>query len=200
MIRIGLTGGIATGKSTIAARFAAHGIPFLGSDTVVHELYSPGGAAVAPVGKAFPSSLVDGGIDRGRLMVALEGSKPAFARLEAIVHPLVWALHRDFFLDADRLGHPLALIETPLLFETGKSGDYDVTITTLCSLEQQRSRALERPGMDDEKLAVILSRQLSHAERTALADFTINTGMDLAETMDETDRIIALLRERAAHA
>ena len=128
MILIGLTGSIGMGKSTTTAMFADRGAVVWNADDAVHRLYAPGGAAVAAVGAAFPGVVVDGAVDRTRLAEALGRDETAFRRLEAIVHPLVAAGRADDLEAARAAGVRLAVLDIPLLFETGGDAGVDAVV------------------------------------------------------------------------
>src|SRR5690606_27303692 len=145
MIVIGLTGSIGMGKSTVAERFRQLGIPVCDADAIVHELYE--GAAVAPIEAAFPGTTSGGKVDRVKLGRAVLGDPHGLKRLESIVHPMVQAAERDFLRKAAEQGAPMAVLEIPLLFETGGDARVDVTIVVSAPPEVQRERVLARPGM-----------------------------------------------------
>jgi dephospho-CoA kinase len=182
MIVIGLTGSIGMGKSETARMFAEQGVPVCESDAIVHRLYEKDGAAVAPVAAAFPDVRDDGGIDREKLSRHLAANAEDFARLEAIVHPLVRAEQENFLKDARKRNVRIAVLDIPLLFETGRDRDVDRIVVVSAPAEVQRRRVLARPGMDEPKFAAILARQLPDAEKRARADFIVDSahGFDLA--------------------
>lgn len=194
MLVIGLTGGIGTGKSAAAERFAEHGIPVFNADTCVHRLYE--GEAVAPIETAFPGVVKDGRIDRKLLSEKIAGSPERLLRLERIVHPLVVAAELDFLRAAEKDGAPLAVLEIPLLFETGADSRVDVTVVTSASQDVQRARVLSRPGMTIDKLEHLLARQLPDAERRARADYVVDSGTSLADMRIEIDKLIESLKSR----
>jgi len=169
---IGLTGSIGMGKSTTAAMFAARGIPVWDADAAVHRLYAPGGAAVGPVGAAFPNAIRDGGVSRETLGTILAADPGALARLESIVHPLA-AADRQAFLDGATA--PVVLIDVPLLFESGTDRLCDATITVTVPADVQRARVLSRPGMTEARLQAILARQMPDIEKRARATWVIET-------------------------
>lgn len=191
--RLGLTGGIGMGKSTTAAMFAARGVPVWDADAAVHRLYAPGGAAVVPVAAAFPQALAgDGGIDRAALKRVLADTPVRLAELEAIVHPLVAADRADF-IAANAAAH-VVLLDIPLLFETGAQAQMDGVAVVSAPAEVQRARVLARPGMDDTTLDLILSRQMTDADRRARARWVIPT-----DTLDRAQAAVdAILAEIAA--
>ena len=194
MLVIGLTGGIGMGKSTAAERFAEHGIPVFNADLCVHRLYE--GEAVAPIETAFPDVAKDGRIDRKLLSERIAGSPERLLRLERIVHPLVVAAELDFLRAAEKDGAPLAVLEIPLLFETGADSRVDVTVVTSAPQDVQRARVLSRPGMTADKLEHLLARQLPDAERRARADYVVDSGTSLADMRIEIDKLIESLKSR----
>ena len=200
MLVIGLTGSIGMGKSTVAKRFAANGIAVCDADAEVHKLYAAGGAAVAPIEAAFPGVTGSEGVERPKLAAALLRDPSGFKRLEAIVHPLVFKAERDFLRAEHARGAEMAVVEIPLLYEGGNEKRMDVVVVVSAPAEMQRARVLERPGMTPEKLEQILSRQVPDAVKRSKADFVVDTGVSIAETEAEVDRLIASLRGRAGTA
>jgi len=193
MIVIGLTGSIGMGKSDTARMFAEQGVPVCESDAIVHRLYEKGGAAVAPVAAAFPDVRDDGGIDREKLSRHLAANAEDFARLEAIVHPLVRAEQENFLKEARKRNVRLALLDIPLLFETGRDRDVDRIVVVSAPAEVQRRRVLARPGMDEAKFAAILARQLPDAEKRARADFIVDSAHGFDHARRQVRDIIAAL-------
>jgi dephospho-CoA kinase len=190
MILLGLTGSIGMGKSTTTAMFADLGAVVWNADDVVHRLYASGGAAVEPVGEAFPGVVMDNAVDRTRLAEALGGDETAFRRLEAIVHPLV-AQERAVDLDAARAaGAKLAVLDIPLLFETGGDAAVDAVVVVTADAAVQAERVLARPGMTRERFDAILARQMPDAEKRMRADFVIDTGRGL-EAARSAVRLVA---------
>ncbi|HXF52914.1 MAG TPA: dephospho-CoA kinase [Hyphomicrobiaceae bacterium] len=198
MLVIGLTGSAGMGKSTVAAHVRARGIPVFDADAEVHRLYE--GSAVPKIEKAFPGTTRDGRVDRQKLSAALLRSPDSLRRLEAIVHPLVEAAERSFLHRCFAQGAAMAVLEIPLLFETGGDARVDVTIVVSAPAAMQRDRMLARPGMTVEKLDALLSRQLPDAEKRTRADFVIDTGGTISETLAQTDRIIEMLKHRQGSA
>lgn len=200
MLVIGLTGSIGMGKSTVAKRFAANGIAVCDADAEVHKLYRADGAAVGPIETAFPGVTGPDGVDRPKLAAALLAEPSGFKRLEAIVHPLVFEAERDFLRVEAARGAEMAVLEIPLLLEGGGEKRVDVVVVVSAPADMQRQRVLERPGMTVAKLEQILSRQVPDAEKRSRADFVVDTGVSIAETEAEVDRIVAGLRGREATA
>ena len=191
MILLGLTGSIGMGKSTTTAMFADLGAVVWNADDAVHRLYARGGEAVGPVGEAFPGVIVDGAVDRTRLAEALGKADTAFHRLEAIVHPLV-AQGRAADLEAARsAGVKLAVLDIPLLFETGGDRAVDAVVVVTADPAIQAERVLARPGMTRERFDAILARQMPDAEKRARADFVIDTGRGLEAARAEVEAIVA---------
>ena len=193
--KLGLTGSIATGKSTVLKAFAKLGVPVFSSDDYVHELYR--GAAVAPVEAAFPGVTIDGVIDRRRLSGHVVGHPERIKQLEAIVHPLVRAGIRRFLADAEARGEPLAVVDIPLLFENGVDWGLDGVIVTTVHEAEQRRRALARPGMTVEKLDAILARQMPQAEKIKRATYIFDTSDTIEATRDDVHRLVERLRTKA---
>ncbi|RST32071.1 dephospho-CoA kinase [Sphingomonas ginkgonis] len=191
MIRLALTGLIGMGKSTVAAMFARHGVPVFDADAAVHALQGVGGSTVAPIEARFPGTTRDGAVDRARLAAAVLGKPDELAALEAIVHPAV-LLARESFVAAHR-DSPALLFDIPLLFETGGERAFDKVIVVSSPAELQRRRVLGRPGMSEAKLAAILERQTSDADKRARADFVVDTSGSLAATEAQVEQILACL-------
>jgi dephospho-CoA kinase len=193
VIVLGLTGSIGMGKSTTTAMFADHGALVWNADDAVHALYAPGGAAVGPVGEAFPGVVVDGAIDRARLAERLGRDAAAFQRLETIVHPLV-AAGRLADLEAARAaGVALAVLDIPLLFETGGERAVDAVVVVSAPEAVQRARVLARPGMTPERFEAILARQVPDSEKRRRADFVIDTGGSLEATCARVAEIVGMV-------
>jgi dephospho-CoA kinase len=191
MIVLGLTGSIGMGKSTTAAMFRELGVPVHDSDEAVHRLYA--GVAAPLVEAAFPGTVVDGVVDRSRLVERVLGDREAIRRLEGIVHPLVRA-DADAFLERCRSGGaPLAVLDIPLLFETNGRGRVDKVVVVTAPAEIQRERVLARPGMTPEKLEAILLKQVPDADKRAQADFVIDTGNGLDHARAAVAAIVAAL-------
>lgn len=191
MIRLGLTGSIGMGKSTVAKMFADRGVPVFDADAVVHQLQGPGGRLVAAIEAQFPDTTGKQGVDRTALGEAVLGDPAALERLESLVHPAV-AEERERFLDAHR-DAPLILLDIPLLFETGGAASVDKIAVVSAPADVQRARVLARPGMTAARLDAILERQLPDAEKRAHADFVIDTGGPLEATAAQVDAVIACL-------
>ena len=193
MLRVGLTGSIATGKSTVLGLFAAEGFPTFSADEAVHRLYS-GGPATGAIERLFPGVVHNGRVDRQALSRRLVAEPESMAALEAVVHPLVRTEIAAFLAAAESTGAVLAIVDIPLLFETGFDHGLDTVIVTAADEEVLRDRALKRPGMSVEKLATILARQLPQAEKKARADHVIDTSGDIEATRAAVRGLIEKLR------
>jgi dephospho-CoA kinase len=180
MFVLGLTGSLGMGKSTTARFFAEAGIPVHDADAVVHQLYE--GEAVAAIEAAFPGTTVGGTVDRSKLAARVLNDPAALKRLEAIVHPLVHQAEKELLAEAEIRGEKVALLDIPLLFETGADRRVDAVVVVSAPQEVQRARLLERPGMTIEKLESLLARQMPDAEKRRRADFVVDTsrGFDAA--------------------
>jgi dephospho-CoA kinase len=193
MLKLGLTGSIGMGKSTVAGMFVDAGIPVFDADAEVHKLQGPAGKVVAAIEARFPGTTGAGGVNRTALAEAVLGDDAAMKALEAIVHPAVGA-ERAAFL-ARHADAPLVVFDVPLLFETGGERAVDKVAVVSAAPAVQRARTLARPGMTPAKFDAILARQIPDAEKQARADYVIPTDVPLAETRAHVERVIACLRE-----
>ncbi len=194
MIKIGLTGSVAMGKSETARMFRDAGVPVFDADEAVHALYAVGGDAVDPVSAAFPQACMDGSIDRNVLGELVLNNQNQLKRLEAIVHPLVQRQRMMFLELAEAEGHNLVVLDIPLLFETNAENSVDKIVVVSAPADVQRKRALARPGMSSEKFKAILAKQMPDAQKRARADYIVDSsrGLDFAE--QQVRDIIATLR------
>jgi dephospho-CoA kinase len=174
MIVLGLTGSIGMGKTTTAKMFSDFGVPVHDSDEAVHRLYR--GKAVPLVEAAFPGTTAGGTVDRAKLAERVLGDPAALKRLETLVHPLVRADATAFLKRHHAAGAQLAVVDIPLLFETGGQERVDQVVVVTAGPEVQRERVLARPGMTEEKFEKILAKQVPDEEKRRLADFVIDTG------------------------
>lgn len=191
---LGLTGSIGMGKSTTAGLFVKRGVPLHDADAAVHRLHR--GRAVAPIAEAFPGTVVDGVVDRAKLGAAVLGKPEALKRLEAIIHPLVREEEEAFIARCRKEGAGLAVIDVPLLFETGGQRRCDAVLVVTAPAEVQRQRVLARPGMTEEKLAAILSRQMPDAEKRRHAHFLVDTSRGLMAAERQVGSILTALAAR----
>jgi dephospho-CoA kinase len=191
---IGLTGSIGMGKSTTAAMFREAGIPVYDADAEVHKAYDVGGAAVEPVGAAFPGVVRDGRVDREELRKRVLGDPAALKVLNGIVHPIVGRARARVFEEAEAAGADMVLLDVPLLFETGGDRNVEKVIVVSAPAEMQRARVLAREGMTPERLDAILAQQTPDAEKRARADYVVDTGRGLEAARAQVAEIIAALR------
>jgi dephospho-CoA kinase len=188
---LGLTGSIGMGKSTVAGFFAAAGVPVHDADAAVHRLYA--GDAVPAIEAAFPGTTVDGKVDRARLGTRVLDDPAALKRLEAIVHPLVRRDEERFLADARAAGAEVAVLNIPLLFETGGDKRCDAVVVVSAPAEMQRERVMSRPGMTPEKFASLLAKQIPDAEKRRRADFVVDTSRDFDSTRAQVRAILHAL-------
>jgi dephospho-CoA kinase len=177
MIILGLTGSIGMGKSTTAKLFAEAGVPVYDADAAVHRLYE--GEAAPAIEAAFPGTTVNGKVDRALLSARVVHDPAAMKQLEQIVHPMLGASRQKFFQDAERSGAPVAVVDVPLLYETGGEKRVDAVVVVTTSPENQRDRILARGTMTHEVLESLLARQLPDAEKRRRADFVVDTSHGL---------------------
>jgi dephospho-CoA kinase len=195
MFVLGLTGSIGMGKSTASQTFRSFGVPVFEADAAVHCLFAPGGAAAGPVGAAFPGCADPaGGIDRAALGKRVFGDAAALALLEAIVHPLVRAAERRFLERCAGARRPLAVLDVPLLYETGGERLVDAVAVVSAPVFLQAQRVLRRKGMSADRLAAIRRRQTPDVEKRRRADFVIPTGLDRRHSVRAIARIIDRVR------
>jgi dephospho-CoA kinase len=191
---VGLTGSIGMGKSTTAGFFRAAGVPVHNADEAVHRLYA--GAAVPLIEAAFPGTTRDGVVDRAALGRNVLGDGQKLKQLEALIHPLVSA-DRDAFLERARSkGALLAVLDVPLLFETGGAEHVDVIVVATAPAPVQRARVLERPGMSVEKFEAILAKQMPDAEKRRRAHVVIDTGRGMEAAQRDVDSVVRMFAGR----
>ena len=199
MIILGLTGSIGMGKSTTAKLFAEAGVPVYDADAAVHRLYE--GEAAAAIEEAFPGTIVEGKVDRARLSSRVVHDPAAMKRLEGIVHPMLGASRQRFLDDAERSGARVAVVDVPLLYETGGEKRVDAVVVVTTTPEVQRERILARENMSSEKLDAILARQLPDPEKRARADFIVDTSHGLdpvrARIRDILDQAVKMPQRRS---
>jgi dephospho-CoA kinase len=199
MLILGLTGSIGMGKSTTAKLFAEAGVPVYDADAAVHKIYE--GEAAPAIEAAFPGTTAGGKVDRVKLSAQVLHNPAAIKQLEQIVHPMLGASRQKFLDDAERSGAPVAVVDVPLLFETGGEKRVDAVVVVTTSPEAQRERILARDNMTGEKLDAILARQLPDAEKRKRADFVVDTSHGLdpvrAQIKDILAKVVKMPRRRA---
>ena len=190
MKTIGLTGSIGMGKSTTAAMFREAGIPIYDADAEVHKAYDVGGAAVEPVGAAFPGVVREGRIDREELRKRVLGNPEALKVLNGIVHPIVGRARAAVFEAAQAQGADMVILDVPLIFETGGEKNMHKVIVVSAPPEMQRARVLAREGMTPERLDAILAQQVPDAEKRARADFIVDSGQGFEAAREQVREIL----------
>jgi dephospho-CoA kinase len=199
MLILGLTGSIGMGKSTTAKLFAEAGVPVYDADATVHEVYA--GEAAPAIETAFPGTTIDGKVDRAKLSAKVLHDPAAIRQLEQIVHPMLRSYYQKFLEDAERSGAPVAVMDVPLLFETGGEKRVDAVAVVTTSPENQRERILARGTMTPEAFDSILARQLPDAEKRKRADFIVDTSHGLepvrAQIRDILAEVVKMPRRRA---
>ncbi len=198
MLILGLTGSIGMGKSTAARHLVDRGIAVFDADAHVHALYA--GAGVPLIEAAFPGTTAHGTVDRAKLASALGASPEAFARLEAIVHPLVRAAERTFLHAEHSRGAAWAVLEIPLLFETRADALVDAVMVVSTDPATQRVRVLARPGMTASRLDAILARQIPDAEKRSRATFVVDTSGTVTDTHAQIDQALTQFSDRVGVA
>jgi dephospho-CoA kinase len=194
---LGLTGSIGMGKSTTAALFREAGVPVHDADATVHALYAAG-PAVALVEAVFPGTTGPGGVDRAALGARVVDDPVAMRRLEAIIHPLVRQAEDAFLAEARAAGHPIVVLDIPLLFETGAQSRCDAVLVVSAPSSVQKERVLARPGMTEERFAAILARQMPDSEKRARADVVIDTGSGLEAARRQVEAVLRSFAGRTA--
>ena len=193
---IGLTGSIGMGKSTTAEMFREYGVPVWSADDAVHRLYAKGGAAVPVFLADFPEAVVDGAVDRTKLSAIIANDPGALAEIERIVHPLV-ASDRATFVKSSPAD--IVLVDIPLLFETGANAQVDAVVVVSTSSDKQRNRVLARPNMSEDKLNMILAKQMPDHEKKQRSDFVIDTS-DLEVARQGVQDVLNEIRRGLDHA
>ncbi len=200
MYLMGLTGSIGMGKTLTADLFEDLGVPRYDADAAVHVLYEKNGAAVAPIGQLVPEAIIDGAVDRTVLGQAVIHDGDRLKQLEAIVHPLAAAAQMGFLVKHYEAGAARAVLDIPLLFETGGDGLVDCTIVVSAAFELQRRRVLARAGMTEEKFVGILAKQLSDEEKRARADFIVDSSISAADALRQVRDILQITQGRKGKA
>lgn len=190
MIVLGLTGSVGMGKSTAAKMFEEEGVPVFDADAAVHRLYEDEGVPL--IEAAFPGTTREGRVDRDLLSARVVGDERALAKLESIIHPLVMTARKAFLATAENAGAKIAVLDIPLLFETGGHVRVDKVAVVSAPHHMQKARVMQRPGMTEEKFAAIHTRQIPDAEKRVRADFIIDTSQGFDVTREN---IRAILRE-----
>jgi dephospho-CoA kinase len=196
MMVVGLTGSIAVGKSEVARLIEEQGIPVFDADKVVHALYQTK-AMVDEIGRLFPEAIANGEVNRARLGEHLRQHPQDFAALEALVHPKVRLAMQAFLARERRKGAALAIVDVPLLFETGADKLVDCVVLVTADPAIQRARAFERPGMTEAKLAAILARQLSQSAKVSRAGHVVENSGSREELGAKVGQLVYALKSKA---
>ncbi|GMV60886.1 MAG: dephospho-CoA kinase [Parvibaculum sp.] len=196
MLLIGLTGSIGMGKSETAKMFRELGVPVYDADAAVHKLYEKGGKAVEPLRAAFPAAIVDDAVDRKALSRCVIGLPDEMKKLEAIVHPLVGEAQMEFLRENMAAGQAMAVLDIPLLYETGGETRVDVVVVVSAPYDLQKTRVLARPDMDEAKFAAIHARQVPDAEKRRRADFVVESDKGLDHARAQVAAIVEALKTR----
>ncbi len=198
MFILGLTGSLGMGKSATAKMFAEEGVPVHDADSAVHRLYEA--EATPLIETAFPGTTTGGRVDREKLAQRVLGDTAAIKKLETIVHPLVRKAEERFLAEAQRKGAGVAVLDIPLLFETGGDKRCDAVVVVSAPSDVQRSRAFERPDMTEQKFSTILAKQMPDADKRARGDFVVDTskGFDAAraQVRDILARVATMPKRR----
>jgi dephospho-CoA kinase len=194
VVRVALTGGIATGKSGVLRYLQSRGVPTIDADVLAREAVAPGSAGLAAVQARFGPSILarDGTLDRRALAALVFADPSARADLEAIVHPAVYKAIADWF-ERQPVSAPVAVADIPLLFETGRAGDFDRVVVAACPVAEQIRRAMARDGISEADARARVAAQWPIAEKVARADHVIWTTGSVVETQGEIDRVLSLL-------
>lgn len=195
MFILGLTGSIGMGKTATARMFAEEGVPVQDADAVVHALYE--GEATALIEAAFPGTTAGGVVDRVKLGAQVIGNADAIKRLEAIVHPLVAQKRDQFLAESEKNGADVAVLDIPLLYETGGDKRCDAVAVVSAPAEVQRERVLTRPGMTEERFLAILAKQMPDAEKRRRADFIVDTSKGFGAARQQVREILDKVRKMA---
>jgi dephospho-CoA kinase len=194
VLRIGLTGGIATGKSYCLKKFAALGVPVIDADILAREVVTPGSPALHLILARFGPSVIapDGSLDRPVLASIVFSDRTARADLESIIHPEVYRRVNEWFANQPA-GVRFAIADIPLLFETGHEHDFDAVIVVACEPFEQLRRLIERDGLPEEAARARLAAQWPIGEKVARADFVIRTDGTFAETESQVREVVDAL-------
>jgi len=196
MLLIGLTGSIGMGKSETAKMFRELGVPVYDADAAVHKLYEKGGKAVEPLRAAFPAAIVEDAVDRKALSRCVIGLPDEMKKLEAIVHPLVGEAQMEFLRENMVAGQAMAVLDIPLLYETGGETRVDVVVVVSAPYDIQKTRVLARPDMDEAKFAAIHAKQVPDTEKRRRADFVVESDKGLDHARAQVAAIVEALKTR----
>jgi dephospho-CoA kinase len=199
VISVGLTGNVASGKSLVASYWASAGVPVIGADELSRRVVRPGSPGLRAVRAEFGDRVVadDGSLDRAALRERVFTDDQARSRLEAILHPRIWELRSEWLAERRDEGAPLVVSEIPLLFETGRAGDFDVTVLVVAPDSLRLQRLIETRGLDEAEARRIMAAQMDQEEKRGLADIVIENAGSKEDLAAEAERVLAALRTRA---
>ncbi len=194
MLKVALTGGIATGKSYVVSRLRRRGVACLDADALAHGVMAAGTEATQAIAARFGSGIIgpDGAVDRAKLGPMVFADEQARRDLEAIVHPAVYRAIAAAIRAFERMGEPLVVVDVPLLYETGHDGEYDRVVVTTAPVDSQVERLIAR-GLSDVEARRRLAAQMPAAEKAARADYVIRTDGSFEETDRQVDELLAEL-------
>jgi dephospho-CoA kinase len=195
MLRVALTGGIATGKSYVLAKVRQQGVPTLDADDVVHGLLRAGTPTAQAIAAAFGADFLksNGSVDRSRLGAKVFDDLESRRRLEALTHPVVYDAIRTWYTG---LKGPVGMVSVPLLYETGREHDFDFVAVTYCPPEEQVRRILARDRTTEERARQRIAAQLPAAEKASRADFVIDTAGSFESTDRQIESLLTTIREK----
>ena len=196
MITLGLTGSIGMGKSTIAAMFAEEGAAVWDADATVHRLYAVGGAGVEQIRSVAPDAIIDGAVDRGALRATILADPSLLKKIEGVIHPLVGRDRQTALEQALGEGRLVAVLDIPLIFETGATKAFDAVVVVSAPADVQRERVLARPNMTVEAFEAILAKQIPDEEKRAGADFVVDTNGSFESSRDQVRKVMDWAREK----
>jgi dephospho-CoA kinase len=199
MLVIGLTGSIASGKSEASKLFSSAGVPVFDADAEVHEIYADKSFA-ARLASKFPDAVHNGSVDRRALGKIVLGDAHKLKMLESLIHPLVRSKREKFISHWGEKKSGFVVLDIPLLYETGQNHDVDHVVVVSTPENEQRKRALARPGMTEEKLAGILARQMPDSEKRKRGDFVIENSGSLEQLREQVETLVAKFNAMSGNA
>lgn len=197
MITLGLTGSIGMGKSTVAAMFAEEGAAVWDADAAVHRLYAVGGAGVEQIRSITPDAIIDGAVDRGALRAAILADQTLLKKIEGVIHPLVGLDRKTALEKAQGEGRLVAVLDIPLIFETGATKAFDAIVVVSAPADVQRERVLARSNMTAEAFEAILAKQTPDQEKRDGANFIVDTSGSFEASRDQVRQVMDWAREKA---
>jgi len=191
VIKVGLTGSIGMGKSTVADMFKSFGYPVFDADKAVHDLYERGGAGINIIKSFYPAAVINSAVNRDKLRSYIIENPDKIRELEGLIHPLVKKL-RDDFLKINQ-NKELIVFDIPLLFETGLNKTMDITVVVSAPYHVQHKRVMSREGMTERIFSELLAKQISDDEKKTMADIVIKTDESLNMTKSKVKDLISNL-------